>query len=197
MLIIAFFAGVYGYLFPGTINTTIMYLYGTKNYVALLWILCLAFLFEFIYCFLTLTLLARIAMFPNIEKALEILCALVALVIGLWMLPFRRQQWQEKNNSILLRCVFSIVVHPQQIGYWLVVFALVSSIAKITDPAIFALVNLLGCGLIYWVYMVWGNKLMSYLKLNFRSLQTIIGVLYLISALSMGIKLLLPSLGAK
>lgn len=182
MLYTAFAVGMYGYLFPGNINTLMLALYQRNRYYLLLGILLLALLFEFAYCYVSISFYTTIAGNRTVTVALKLAGCIIGLILGYWILLEKAKPGASSNNKHVTRGIISIVLHPQQITYWLFIYALLSPLGVITSVWQFALFNVLGCALIFTVYIWFGSKLVTALRLNERAIQKMIGVLYVSSS---------------
>lgn len=184
MIYLAFGAGVYGYLFPGNINTMMMSLYGHKKYLLLAGILSLALLFEFAYCATALTFYKAIGAHTIVAQVLSYAGCAMGIFFGCWILVGKKKPAHRQEQAHIVRGLISIVVHPQQITFWLYIYALIRPLAYIDSPAKFALFDVLGCTVIFCAYMLAGPKLMRALKVSDAYLQKIVGVLYLASSVT-------------
>lgn len=189
MLAIAFFAGLYGYLFPGNINTMMMHLREQRRNRLLLGVIILAVSFEFAYCYAAISFLGFIGSDRVVANVLSSVGCVLSLGFGAWILLERTSALKERDNSILARGIISIVIHPQQIPFWLFVYAIARPFGNIASPALFALADVLGCLVVYFAYVYGGHRLLSALKINHAHIQTIIGLLYLMSAITSAVKL--------
>ena len=86
MLYAAFGLGVYGYLFPGNINTLMMHLYGNRRYLLLVGIFCLALLFEFLYCYAAISCYSLIGKNARLAETLSWMGCLLSFGLGSWIL---------------------------------------------------------------------------------------------------------------
>ncbi len=179
--------GFYGYIFPGNINLMVVELYGSKKFKFLFFIMILILLFESFYCFFSLYFLESIKANHSFYHVLEIASYVMIFFMGLWMVRDKRENSNPTHNNIVYRGVLSIIIHPQQIPYW-VVFGVV--LAKITplmsdvkSLLIFALFNAVGTFLAMLTYMFFGLKLFTFLRLNVWKVNRIIGVVYILLSL--------------
>jgi small neutral amino acid transporter SnatA (MarC family) len=178
--------GFYGYLFPGNINIMVLDLYGTKKYKLLSIILALVVIFESAYCLVSLFYLNKIKTNILLFSFIEVVAYLLVLAMGLWMLFENKSNENAVHKNTLIRGVLSIIVHPQQIPFWIVIGVLINPILSFTNnwntAAGFILCNALGTLLVMSNYMVYGNKLMQYFKVKLNKLNTGLGILYILLA---------------
>lgn len=178
--------GFYGYLFPGNINIMVLDLYGTKKYKLLFIILALVVIFESAYCMVSLFYLNKIKSNSQLFAVIEIVAYLLVLVMGLWMLFENKSNDKVSKNNTLYRGVLSIIIHPQQIPFWIIMGVVINPVLNFgmnwNTTAGFIGCNALGTLLVMTIYMIYGNKLMQYFKLKLNQLNTVIGVLYILLA---------------
>lgn len=178
--------GFYGYLFPGNINIMVMNLYGTKKYKLLFLILTLVLIFESVYCLVSLFYLNKIKTNNQLFSVIEIVAYLLVLAMGLWMLFENKSSNKVAQKNTLYRGVLSIIVHPQQIPFWIIIGVIINPFLNFGTTwyytAGFIGCNALGTLLVMTIYMIYGNKLMHYFKLKLNQLNTVIGILYIVLA---------------
>lgn len=178
--------GFYGYLFPGNINIMVLDLYGAKRYKLLFAILALVVIFECAYCMVSLFYLNKIKSNSQLFDVIEIVAYLLVLAMGLWMLFENKSNEKVSKNNTLYRGVLSIIIHPQQIPFWIIMGVIINPVLnfgmKWNIAAGFILCNAIGALLVMTIYMICGNKLMQYFKLKLNQLNTVIGILYIILA---------------
>lgn len=178
--------GFYGYLFPGNINIMVLDLYGTKKYKLLFAILALVVIFESAYCLVSLFYLNKIKSNNQFFAVIEILAYVLVLIMGLWMLFENKSNDKVSKNNTLYRGVLSIIIHPQQIPFWIIMGVIINPVLNFgmnwNAAAGFILCNAIGTLLVMTIYMIYGNKLMQYFKLKLNQLNTAIGILYIILA---------------
>lgn len=182
MWYLAFGAGMYGYLFPGNINTMLMSLYQGRKYLLLSGILLLALVFEYAYCFVALSSYAAIGRESTIALFLNYSGCVLGLVFGVWILFERGGGRQSKINAIIASGIISIVIHPQQITFWLYVYALLQPFGGVKAVGSFALFNVIGCAIIFVAYMRFGQAIIRTLQVNEITLQRFIGFTYILSS---------------
>ena len=118
--------GFYGYIFPGNINLMVLELYVSKRYRLLVPVLGLIVLFESIYCALSLTFLNSIKNNSNFYTSIEIVSYSLIFVMGLWMVAEKQKNKRATRANTILRGVLSIIIHPQQIPFWLIAGILIN-----------------------------------------------------------------------
>ena len=187
MTIIGIPIGFYGYLFPGNINLMVVELYCKKQYKQLAIILILIIVFESIYCGMSLTFLHTIKNNSNIYKSLEFISYLLIFLMGLWMVLEKNKKTNTSHQNTITRGVLSIIIHPQQIPFWLVVGVLVNSIEQSNlnseSLALFIIFNAIGTVLAMFSYMFLGKRILDFFKLNIAQINKIMGFAYIILAL--------------
>ena len=171
--------GFYGYLFPGNINLMVVNLFHTKQYKFLSFILFLILLFESFYSIITLLFLKTIIHNPFLHKGIEIFSLILLSVLGVWMILDGKQDIKMVQTNTNRRGVFSIIIHPQQIPFWMAVTALLSRIIY-QNIALFILYNAIGVFLVMTSYMIIGRFLINYFKVNLIIFNRIIGIAYIV-----------------
>ncbi|MFY7965207.1 MAG: hypothetical protein ACOVO1_09950 [Chitinophagaceae bacterium] len=186
MSIIGIPIGFYGYLFPGNINLMILELYINKQFNKLLIVMGLVLLFESLYCFFTLHFLYKTNINRTIFHNLEISAYLLTLAMGLWML-FEKAKPKSSTSSNIYRGIFSAVIHPQQIPFWLFIGVLFNGVinlsSSIASLVYFVLFNAIGTFLILMFYAYFGNKIIVTLNLRMNQINKVVGVVYIIIAI--------------
>ena len=183
---IGIITGFYGYLFPGNINLMVLQLYQSNQKKQLYFILFLIVLFECIYLFLSITLLNTIDHQSEVLVYLNAVSNILLLVISLWMIFENRTEINiEKNTK--KRGLLYIFFHPTQIAFWFVITTIMFKLLnyKVTAENLipFMLFNAFGTLLIMLSYMLVGNKLLKYFKLNMAKLSKVIGIFYFVICL--------------
>ena len=176
--------GFYGYIFPGNINLMIVELYSLKKYKFLSICIFLIIVFETFYCVASLLLLNSLNNNPTIYKSIEYVSFFMILFMGFWMIFESQKKTSKTNKNTIYRGLISVVFHPQQIPFWVIMGVIVNKqIHFDTDRLIlvyFAFFNAFGTLLAMFIYMIFGLKLLNYLKLNFSQLNKIIGIFYVL-----------------
>ena len=158
-MIAAFIIGLYGYLFLGNINMLLMHLQADKKYMLLALILLLALVFEFAYCYSALVACNWFSSQHGLLKLFTISGCVMGCILGLWMILEKPKSINGKNKALLSRGILSIIIHPQQIPYFICVFFLLHSLNIMPDIHWFALVNTIGCAVVFCCYAWKGNAL--------------------------------------
>jgi putative Ca2+/H+ antiporter (TMEM165/GDT1 family) len=179
--------GFYGYLFPGNINLMVVNIYATKR-CKLLWLmLFLIMLFESIYCTASLYFLSTLQASLKLYKVIEIVSFILVLIMGLWMVFERKKEAASTHKNTVYRGVFSMIIHPQQIPFWIVVGVFISPFLRynmdIGKLLPFVGFNAIGTVLAMLFYMIFGNKLLIYFKLNITQINKVMGGFYVLLAL--------------
>lgn len=179
--------GFYAYLFPGNINLMVLELYRSRRFKFLSVALGLIVVFESLYCAVSLLLLYTLNADSAIYKGLEVAAYLLLLAMGVWMLAENKQKVAQSQKNTVYRGVLSVLVHPQQIPFWVLTGVLVNEVAPLgtSQRALlqFTIFNALGTLLAMLFYMVFGTKLLNYLNLNIAQINKVMGALYLLLAL--------------
>lgn len=182
MSIIGIPVGMYGYIFPGNINLMVLDLYASKKYPALAAVLCLIVIFESIYCLLTLVLLSGLKESSHWYKWLELGSFILLLAMGVWMLLEGRKSKKVVQKNTLYRGIINIIIHPQQIPFWLIIGVVINPLMKFGMDmfvmAGFVIFNAVGTLLAMGIYMVFGNKILEYFKLNLSNINRAMGYIY-------------------
>jgi len=182
MSIIGIPVGLYGYLFPGNINLMVLDLYASKKYRILAAVLLLIIVFESIYCLLTLLLLADVKENSQWYKWLELGSLMLILAMGIWMLMESRKNKQTVQKNTLYRGIINVIIHPQQIPFWLIIGVVINPLMKfgmdVFALAGFVIFNAIGTLLAMCVYMVFGNKILQYFNLNLLVINMGMGFVY-------------------
>jgi hypothetical protein len=179
--------GFYGYLFPGNINIMVMDLYNLKKYKVLFLILVLVLVFESIYCFFSLHYINKLRSSTDFFTIIELIAYLLILSMGLWMLWDAKSKVKIANKNNLYRGILSIIVHPQQISFWIVMGIVINPFfnSGLEGSTLlgFLFFNAVGTLLIMSLYMVYGNKLLQYFKFKIHQLNTLVGVFFILLGL--------------
>lgn len=187
MSIIGIPVGFYGYIFPGNINLMVVELYSTKRYKLLSIIIALIIVFECIYCALSLTFLKVIKNNVNFYKSIENVSFVLIFIMGLWMILEKQKSHNTAHRNTIVRGVFSIIIHPQQIPFWVVTGVLVNNIVQFNTNSksllFFILYNAIGTFLAMLTYMKFGKSMLTYLNLNISHINKFMGIAYLLLVL--------------
>jgi len=187
MILIGIPIGFYGYLFPGNINLMVLELYSTKKYQLLILMLALIVVFESIYCYVSLTFLKEIKGNIKFYSSVEIVSYLLIFIMGLWMLFEKRNNKTASHQNTISRGVISIIIHPQQIPFWVIAGVLVNRVVNVNIDlwtlSGFILFNAVGTLLAMLSYMFFGKKILEYFKFNITHINKAMGVVYILLAL--------------
>jgi hypothetical protein len=111
----------------------------------------------------------------------------MVLIMGLWMVFENKKDIQNVQKNTVYRGFVSIILHPQQIPFWVIMGVFVNKFVPITTDRIvlfqFAFFNGIGTFLAMLFYIVFGSKLFKFLKLNISQINRIVGSVYLLLAL--------------
>lgn len=184
MNIIGLAIGLYGYIFPGNINIMILDLYMSRKYRLLTGILLLIIIFESIYCLATLYLLTGLQQNSSLYRWTEICSFFLIIGMGIWMLLESRKNSETVQKNTLYRGIINVIIHPQQIPFWLVVGVVLNPLMKFGASGFllagFVLFNAAGTLVAMGIYMFLGTKILQYFKLNLTRINKLMGLLYLI-----------------
>lgn len=179
--------GFYGYLFPGNINLMVVHLYTSKQYKLLWQMLALIALFESLYCAAVLYSLQALHKESYWYHIVEIVSYIMILLMGIWMLFEKKTTAKAASNNTVYRGLLSIIIHPQQIPFWLVAGVLLNATLRFSDGCKnllpFVGFNAIGTLLVMLCYMLVGSKLIHYFKLNLAQINRVMGSLYVLLAL--------------
>jgi len=178
--------GFYGYIFPGNINLMVVELYNSSRFKFLFFTLALILIFETFYCIVSLLLLNTLKLNTSIYSTIELVSYIMILLMGLWMVVESKKDEQKSRKNTVYRGLLSIVFHPQQIPFWVIMGVVVNKFVPFSSnhQALyqFAFFNALGTLLAMLFYMVLGSKLFNYLKLNILQINKVMGSVYMILA---------------
>lgn len=176
--------GFYGYVFPGNINLMILELYNSKRHRFLILMLALVIIFESIYCIVSLMFFNNIKNNTKFFTFIESSSYTLIFIMGLWMLFEKRSKKNKPHQNTIFRGVFNIIIHPQQIPYWLIAGSVLSGTLNLNQNnwavVTFAFFNAVGTLLAMLVYMFFGKKILSYFNLNIFHINKAMGVLYIL-----------------
>lgn len=187
MSIIGIPIGFYGYLFPGNINLMVVELYAAKRYKLLSLMLLLIVVFESLYCGLSLMFLNVIKSSSQFYKTVEVGAYVLIFIMGLWMIAEKRHNKNSAHQNTIIRGVFSIIIHPQQIPFWVVAGVLINKVVQLNSNTsalpFFIFYNAIGTLMVMFTYMIFGKKLMNYFKLTISPINRVMGSVYIFLAL--------------
>ncbi len=187
--------GFYGYLFPGNINLMVVQLYTSRQYKLLSITLLLIVLFESMYCGASLYFLGSLQTNTKWYSIIEFISFILILIMGLWMVFENKKDLKKNQQNTVYRGVFSMIVHPQQIPFWIVAGVLLNGLIKfdmnLASLLPFVAFNAIGTLLMMVCYMLLGNKLIHYFHLNIAQINKVMGSFYVLLALYHLVKLVL------
>jgi hypothetical protein len=193
MNIIGLPIGLYGYLFPGNINIMMIDLYRNKKFNLLVIGLIAMAVFETIYCIGTLQFLETIKTNVALFRAIQIISFLMTLAMGMWMLFEKKKDPNKVNKSNIMRGFISIVFHPQQIPFWVIIAVLINPLLN-NDEAysltLFAFSNAIGALLAMLIYITIGSRMISFFNINSNSINKAIALVYIGMSVFIGLKLI-------
>ncbi len=187
MSLIGIPVGLYGYLFPGNINIMVMELYASKRYRLLTFLLGVILVFESIYCVVALMFLNTLKTNTKLYSSIELIAYVLIFVMGLWMVIEKKGDNKVTHRNTIFRGIFNIIIHPQQIPFWVVAGILLSKVIEInihnsTFDA-FVVFNAVGTLLAMLLYMIFGNRMLDYFKVNIVVFNRIMGTGYILLSL--------------
>ncbi len=182
MSYIGILIGFYGYLFPGNINLMVVNLFHLKRYRYLSFVLILILVSESLYSIATLLFLKTILHNQLIYKGVEIFSLLLLSVLGIWMIADRKKDINTAEVNTNKRGLLAIIIHPQQIPFWMAVAALCKEVVY-KNIYWFIWYNAIGVLLVMIAYMTLGKLLIAYFKLNLNKINKIVGIAYICIAI--------------
>ena len=187
MLLIGIPIGLYGYIFPGNINLMVLEIFRTKKYRFLLIILGLILSFESIYCFTSLTLLDSLKSNQKLYSSIEFFSYILIFLFGLWMLFEKRNNNAKSYRNTIYRGILSMIIHPQQIPFWVVAGILVNRFTHLNGGNgslyLFVFFNAVGTLLAMGIYMFAGSKILNFFKFNTAQINKAMGAVYILLVL--------------
>jgi threonine/homoserine/homoserine lactone efflux protein len=161
-------------------------LFRSKKYKLLAAIVSLILVFESGYCLLSLLFLKVIKNNPNVYSVIEISAYILIAFMGIWMLADKSKNEKAIIKNTLYRGIISIIIHPQQIPFWIIVGVVVNKLIRIDANSSslyqFIFFNAVGATIALLLYMVFGTKLLNYLKISFFKVNKVMGAAYLLIA---------------
>lgn len=187
MALLGIAIGLYGYLFPVNINIMVMELFAKKKYRWLPFILILIVVFESIYCVLCLSFYTIIKSNTRFYHLAEEASFILIFILGIWMVIEKADSNKGTHHNTVIRGIVNIVIHPQQIPFWVVagIFlskAMVLDIRNLVFIA-FVICNAIGTLLAMLLYMFLGNSILNYFKVNISLINKMVGAIYILLAL--------------
>ena len=181
MLALGFLLGFVGYVPLGNINLTVVQLSLNESAKRLWGYIVFATIMEFIYCMGCLEGMEALLQRPHWVIILKWAAVFIFFVLGL--LSFFHNEDGKKRPTIsgFKRGIFSALVNPLQIPFWLVWGVYLTQNKWLTGDLLsiilFAIVTAFGTTTILWLYSVGGKKLVLKLKLERKIMDRFIGVL--------------------
>lgn len=176
--------GLYGYIFPGNINLMILELYTSKRHRFLIVMLALVVVFESIYCLGSLLFINTLKNNTRLFLGIESVSYILLFILGLWMLLERKGNNKQPHKNTIVRGILAVIIHPQQIPYWLIAGSILSESLNLipTNRAIltFIFFNAIGTLLIMLTYMFLGKRILNYFKMNIFLLNKVMGIVYIL-----------------
>ena len=161
-------------------------LFRSKKYKLLTDIVSLILVFESAYCLVSLLFLKAIKSNANVYSTIEISAYVLIAMMGIWMLADRSKNQEAVIRNTLYRGIISVIIHPQQIPFWIIVGIVVNKFIDIEaeSPSLYQFIffNAVGATIALLFYMVFGTKLLNYLKISFFKVNRVMGVAYLLIA---------------
>lgn len=184
MFLLGILVGLYGYLFPGNINLMVLEIYRSGKFKFLLIILGLILFFESIYCITSLTLLNSIKSNQKLYASIESFSYAMIFLLGLWMLFEKRKNEHKTYRNTIYRGVLSMIIHPQQIPFWVIAGVVISRFTDLTTNNgslfLFVIFNAIGTFLAMVIYMFVGNKVLNFYKFNTAQINKVMGGIYIL-----------------
>ena len=195
MIFIGFLIGFMGYLPPGNINLTVVQMSIRRSKDHLWYFIFFATLMEFIYCFGSLTGLKFLVEKPDWVIAMKWSSVVVFTVLG--VLSFLQKVKEHgKRSSGIGKGIIIAILNPLQIPFWLIWGVYVMQ-NKWVQPEhvsiiIFSIITSAGSFTILWLYSVVGRKLEDTLIAHQRTLNVVIGCIFIGLAILELVKLINP-----
>ena len=150
-------------------------------------IFSLILVFESIYCMASLTLLNSIKSNQKLYTSIESFSYVMILLLGSWMLFEKRKNEIKSYKNTVYRGVLSIIIHPQQIPFWVVAGVLISRFTDLTTNKysllLFVLCNAIGTSLAMLIYMFVGKRILNFFKFNIAQINKVMGGVYILLVL--------------
>lgn len=194
ILLIGILIGFVGYVMISNINLSIIEISNQNKHRRLIVFIALVLIFECIYCFFSLYCLQLLMAYPKIILAAQYISIAFLFILGVWSLAEKSKTQTEMQENIIRRGYWSIFVHPQQIPFWFFwgIILIKKQLLQTDTSALiyFAVANAAGSFLVLMLYAKFGNKLISLLKLNRKTLKNIVGIICIGSAILLLIDIL-------
>ena len=127
--------------------------------------------------------------YPKVILIAQYIAIAFLLILGFWALFEKPKDIETERKNIIRRGYWSAIIHPQQVPFWLFwgIILIENQIINgdIGSLLFFAAFNVLGAFCMLMIYVVYGNKLISLIKLNLHIIKKIVGIICLVTALYM------------
>ena len=127
--------------------------------------------------------------YPKVIIIAQYIAIAFLLILGFWALFEKPKDIETERKNIIRRGYWSAIIHPQQVPFWLFwgIILIENQIINgdIGSLLFFAAFNVLGAFCMLMIYVVYGNKLISLIKLNLHIIKKIVGIICLVTALYM------------
>lgn len=164
----------------------LMDLYNQNKLKQLTALIAIALMFETMYCIASINLFSLINENLHFQNTIRIISCVFIFFMGIWMLVDTKKNYPSTKNTIR-RGVLSIIIHPQQLLFWLIFSHLINSYTPLFgNPSSIlwlAFYNCVGALCIFCVYMITGPSILNYFKLNLQKLNAMVGFTYIVLAL--------------
>ena len=127
--------------------------------------------------------------YPKVIIIAQYIAIAFLLILGFWALFEKPKDIETERKNIIRRGYWSAIIHPQQVPFWLFwgIILIENQIINgdIGSLLFFAAFNVLGAFCMLMIYVVYGNKLISLIKLNLHIIKKMVGIICLVTALYM------------
>ena len=121
--------------------------------------------------------------YPKVIIIAQYIAIAFLLILGFWALFEKPKDIETERKNIIRRGYWSAIIHPQQVPFWLFwgIILIENQIINgdIGSLLFFAAFNVLGAFCMLMIYVVYGNKLISLIKLNLHIIKKIVGIICL------------------
>lgn len=195
MIFVGFLIGFLGYLPPGNINLTIVQMSANGVKGKLWYFLFFATFMEFVYCFASMAGMKFLLTEPALVLFMQ--WASVAMFSILALLSFT-QKIKEPGvaKPSVRRGLVIAVLNPLQVPFWLIwgVYVFNNHWVQPTyfSITLFSIITASGAFTVLWLYAVAGRKMQNLLSNNQRTVNVVIGCVFIMLALFQLPKLIHP-----
>ena len=127
--------------------------------------------------------------YPKVILIAQYIAIAFLLILGFWALFEKPKDIEIERKNIIRRGYRSAIIRPQQVPFWLFwgIILIENQIINgdMGSLLFFAAFNVLGAFCMLMIYVVYGNKLISLIKLNLHIIKKIVGIICLVTALYM------------